>query len=105
MITKSANGKHREFKGIHFDVLATGENAMVTRMSFNTNDIVPSHAHPNEQCGYVVSGEYILTTKKNSGSLFSGDSYTIPANVEHALEVIVGGTIIDFFTPPRKDYL
>ena len=105
MITRSAEGIHREFKGIHFDVLATGENSMVTRMSFNTNDIVPLHAHPNEQCGYVVSGEYILTIGKISDSLFSGDSYTIPGNVEHALVVIAGGTIIDFFTPPRKDYL
>jgi quercetin dioxygenase-like cupin family protein len=105
MIIRSENGKHREFKGIHFDVLATGENSMVTRMSFNTNDLVPSHSHPNEQCGYVVSGEYKLTIGNISDSLFAGDSYTIPASVAHALEVINGGIIIDFFTPPRKDYL
>jgi quercetin dioxygenase-like cupin family protein len=105
MIVKSENGKNREFKGIHFEVLATGEKSMVTRMSFNTNDKVPSHSHPNEQCGYVLSGEYRITIGWLTDSLSPGDSYMIPAEVEHELEVISGGIIIDFFTPPRKDYL
>ena len=35
----------------------------------------------------------------------AGDTYSIPAGVKHAIEVIETGTVIDFFTPPRKDYL
>ncbi len=105
MIIKSSNGKKREFKGIHFDLLATGEKAMVTRMFFNTGENVPSHSHPNEQCGYVITGNYKLTIGKVTALISQGDSYAVPENIEHALEVISGGIIIDFFTPPRKDYL
>ena len=31
--------------------------------------------------------------------------YSIPASIEHSIEVIETGTVIDFFVPPRKDYL
>jgi hypothetical protein len=46
----------------------------------------------------------------NTGALrFSperpGDSYTIPRDVEHSLKVIEPGEVLDFFSPPRKDYL
>ncbi len=34
-----------------------------------------------------------------------GDSYSIPENVKHTIEVLETGTVIDFFSPPRKDYL
>ena len=34
-----------------------------------------------------------------------GDTYSIPANVKHSIEVIEMGKVIDFFVPPRKDYL
>jgi quercetin dioxygenase-like cupin family protein len=34
-----------------------------------------------------------------------GDSYSIPENIEHSLEVLEAGEVIDVFTPPRQDYL
>ena len=53
------------------------------------------------------------TNTVRKGSLFSNgcefsartDSYTIPGNVEHTIEIIEPGEVIDFFTPPREDYL
>lgn len=56
MIIKSADSKNKEFLGISSDVLAVGEKSMVTKMNFRKGDLVRSHAHPNEQSGYVVSG-------------------------------------------------
>ena len=105
MITKKENAIKRKFKGIDIDVLAIGQKSMVTKMNFEVGDIVPFHSHPNEQSGYVISGKYLLKLKENSHILIQGDTYAISENTEHALEVIEKGNIIDFFTPPRQDYL
>ena len=105
MIVKSKNSKHREFKGVNFEVLATGAKSMVTKMNYKTGDKVPLHAHPNEQTGYVISGKYIIQYGQIKESLQEGDSYCIPENVEHSWEVITEGEVIDVFTPPRADYL
>lgn len=105
MIVKSNNSEFREFKGIKFELLSTGEKSMVTKMIYNLGDKVPIHSHPNEQSGYVVSGEYLIKIGEIEETLKQGDSYSIPENVEHSLEVIIGGNIIDVFSPPRKDYL
>lgn len=105
MIIKSDQSKKREFKGVDFEVLATGEKSMVTKMNYKLGDKVPAHSHPNEQSGYVISGEYRIQFGQFTERLKSGDSYCIPENIEHIWEVIVGGEVIDVFTPPRFDYL
>jgi len=105
MIIKNENAKHRLFKGVTFDVLAVGQHSMVTRMNFKTGDSVPMHSHPNEQSGYVISGKYRIMFQDENEILTTGDSYSIPENIEHSLEVIEGGEVIDLFTPPRQDYL
>jgi quercetin dioxygenase-like cupin family protein len=105
MITKNANAKHRQFKGVSFDVLAIGEKSMVTRMNYKIGDNVPLHSHPNEQSGYVISGTYKIKYLDINEILNQGDSYSIPENIEHTWEVIEGGEVVDVFTPPRQDYL
>ena len=105
MITKKENAVKWQFMDVDFDVLAIGPKSMVTKMNFEAGDSVPFHSHPNEQSGYVVSGKYLLKLKDGVHFLTQGDSYAIPENTEHALEVIEKGNIIDFFTPPRQDYL
>ena len=105
MITKKGSAIKRQFTGVDFDVLAIGQKSMVTKMNFEVGNIVPFHSHPNEQSGYVISGKYLLKLPENNHILTPGDSYSIPENTDHALEVIEKGNIIDFFTPPRQDYL
>ncbi len=105
MIVKSTNSKHKEFKGVNFEVLAVGNKSMITKMNYKVGDKVPPHSHPNEQAGYVISGEYIIEYGKIKETLQKGDSYCVAENVEHSWEVIVGGEVIDVFTPPREDYL
>ena len=105
MIIKSNNTKFKEFKSVKFEVLATGEKSMITKMNYKIGDYVPMHSHPNEQSGYVISGEYLLKYGQVEETIKKGDSYSIPENIEHSLEVIIAGNIIDVFTPPREDYL
>jgi len=105
MITKKEQVKSRQFKGVSFDVLAVGEKSMVTKMNYKVGNNVPLHSHPNEQSGYVISGKYRIKFQNTDDILVAGDSYSIPENVEHSLEVIEEGEVIDVFTPIRQDYI
>ncbi|MFA6197358.1 MAG: cupin domain-containing protein [Sulfurimonas sp.] len=105
MIVKSNNAVKKSFLGVDFVVLSIGEKSMVTKMLYKLTDNVPKHSHPNEQSGYIVSGQYRLKFDTNDIILEVGDSYSIPANVEHSLEIITAGEIVDVFSPPRQDYL
>ncbi len=105
MIVKSQEAKRKRFLGIDFVVLSHGPESMVTKMLYKQTDKVPLHKHPNEQSGYVISGKYRLLFGKFDQILGSGDSYSIPRDTEHRIEVIEPGEVLDCFSPPRKDYL
>jgi quercetin dioxygenase-like cupin family protein len=96
----------RSFKGVDFVLLAVGEKSMVTKMLYKPGNFVPFHSHANEQSGYVISGRYRLHMKEcESAELNAGDTYSILPNVEHSMEIIEAGEVVDVFTPPRQDYL
>jgi quercetin dioxygenase-like cupin family protein len=105
MVVKANSIQKRQFMGVSFDLLSVGKESMVTKMNYKSGDFVPEHKHPNEQTGYVLSGIYILRLEDIDEILTKGDSYSIPANVEHSLEILEPGEIIDVFTPLRSDYL
>lgn len=105
MITKAQEAKQLVFQGVTFDVLAVGEESMVTKMRYENGNYVPFHSHYNEQSGYVISGKYRLKIGDQEDILTTGDSYSIPANMIHSIEVIEAGEVVDVFTPPREDYL
>jgi len=105
MILRSSGASRRNFLGVDFVVLSHGPESMVTKMLYKKADNVPFHKHPNEQSGYVISGNYRITCGNNSEVIGPGDSYSIPRNVEHRIEIIEPGEVVDFFSPPRKDYL
>lgn len=105
MITKAGEAVRRQFHGVDLEVLSHGPLTMVTRMLYKSGDRVPTHSHPNEQSGYVLSGRYIVTIGGDTHELKSGDSYTVPAGVEHELVIAEEGLVLDVFSPPRVDYL
>lgn len=105
LIVQKQNAVKKQFLGVDFEVLATGKESMVTKMLYKASDSVPFHKHPNEQNGYVITGEYKLMFDEKEYMLTNGDSYSIPANMEHSMEILIAGEVIDVFTPVRQDYL
>ena len=105
MIVKSKESKKREFKGVNFELLSTGQKSMITKMNYKQGNKVPFHSHPNEQAGYVISGKIRIQFRNEDQILTTGDSYVIPENESHSVEVIDSGEVIDVFTPPRVDYI
>jgi quercetin dioxygenase-like cupin family protein len=88
------------------DLLAAGQEVMLTKMHYRAPFVVAAHSHPHEQAGHVLSGRYRLTIGAGEPmELEPGDSYVIAGGVEHSLEVIDSGFVLDAFSPPREDYL
>lgn len=104
-VVKKENGVGRQFLGVDFVVLSVGSDTMVAKMLYKATDFVPFHQHPNEQSGYVISGRYKLRFGGGEYLLSEGDAYSIPAGVEHSIEIIEAGQVVDVFSPVRQDYL
>jgi quercetin dioxygenase-like cupin family protein len=105
MIVKKEKAKRRQFLGVDFVLLSHGPASMVTKMLYKSTDKVPCHSHPNEQSGYVISGRYRLYVNDIPYEIGPQDSYTIPADAPHYIEIIEPGEVVDVFTPPRNEYL
>jgi len=105
MIVKSYEAQRKSFLGVDFVVLSHGPGTMITKMLFKREDNVPFHKHPNEQSGYVISGKYRIIFGNNDQAIGPGDSYSIPRDIEHRIEIIEPGEVLDCFSPPREDYL
>src|SRR5690348_4891765 len=86
VVVPTSEGKPREYLGVTFDVLATAERLMVTRMRYRAGMAAATHTHPHAQGGYVVSGRYRQIIAGATYELRPGDSYVIPGGVEHSLE-------------------
>jgi len=81
-----------------------GDQLMLVVVDLEPNSIIPSHSHPNEQAGLVLSGEIILTIAGDSKLLKVGDIYLIPETVEHSAKTGSDPTqVLDIFTPIRED--
>jgi len=104
-VVKKENGVPRQFLGVYFVVLSIGKDTMVAKMLYKATDFIPFHKHPNQQSGYVISGRYRLKFGREEYSLSEGDTYSIPVDVEHSIEIIEAGEVVDVFSPIRQDYL
>ncbi len=74
-VLSAAHAQPREFLGIPFDLLATGDRLMITRMRYQTGMTVATHAHEHEQAGYIISGCYRQTAAGVMTNLGPSDSY------------------------------
>jgi len=54
---------------------------------------------------FFISGRYRIQFGNYNQVISAGDTYSIPKNIEHKIEIINLGEVVDFFSPPRADYL
>ena len=103
-VVKSSEAKQRNSFGVAFDLLAIGPQSMITKMHYRKENIIPFHSHPNEQTGYLLSGRIRVLTPDSRYELGPDDTYAIPANAEHSIEIIEDAKEVQVFTPPREDF-
>jgi quercetin dioxygenase-like cupin family protein len=102
---KSGTGYRTARPGVNFRTLAVGERTHLTEFRLAKGSIIPTHKHPHEQTGYLVSGRMTFLIAGETFDTEPGDGWNIPGGVNHRVEVLEDSVAIEVFSPAREDYL
>ena len=82
-----------------------GTHVMLSVVEIEPGSESPVHAHPNEQWGVCLEGEWIRIQDGIEHHVRTGDFWETPPNVPHGGRALGGRCVIlDIFAPPRDDY-
>jgi len=102
---KSANNYTTVMEGVAIKTLVHGQKTHLIEFLLEKGNSLPSHAHPHEQTGYLVSGKISLIIDQEKFMVSPGDSWCIPGDVEHSVEVLEDSVAVEVFSPVREEYL
>jgi quercetin dioxygenase-like cupin family protein len=106
MFSKKTETGYRQVRpGVNFRTLASGERTHLTEFRLAKGSVIPEHAHPHEQTGYLVAGRMTFTIAGERFETLPGDGWNIPGGVSHSVDVAEDCVVIEVFSPARKDYL
>ncbi len=98
-------GYMRAVEGIEQKTLVYGEKTLMVEFRLHRGALLPLHAHPHEQTGYLVSGRILLKIGEEVQEVGAGDSWCIAGGVNHGAEIIEDSVAVEVFAPVRKEYL
>lgn len=82
-----------------------GTNLMLSFVYMNPHSVASLHAHPEEQIGLVLEGEYEFELNGVRKMIGKGDVYIVPSGVPHAAITYDKPCVaLDIFAPPRTGY-
>ena len=82
-----------------------GERITLSVIELDANSAVPEHSHEQEQLGICLAGSLVFRVGDESRELVPGDTWSIPRNVPHEVQVGPGGAVVlDVFAPTRDDW-
>ncbi|HWS15760.1 MAG TPA: cupin domain-containing protein [Candidatus Methylomirabilis sp.] len=85
--------------------IVPGEKLMFSLVSLAPDAVVPTHSHPHEQMGMMVSGTMEFTIAGETRVVSGNEIYLVPGGVPHAAKAGPGGALaLDAFSPPREEY-
>lgn len=85
--------------------IAAGEKLMFSLVTLEPGAVVPTHSHPHEQMGMMVSGTMEFTISGETRLLSGNEMYLVPGGVPHAAKAGPAGAVaLDAFSPPREEY-
>jgi len=85
--------------------IASGEKMMFSLVTLAPDAVVPTHSHPHEQMGMMVSGTMEFTIAGETRTVSENEMYLVPGGVPHAAKAGPGGAVaLDAFSPPREEY-
>ena len=106
MFRKKNTGESKQLmEGIELTTLVHGEKTLMGQFKIARDSAIPSHSHPHEQTGFLVSGKVRFNVDGEIMDAEAGDSWCLPGNVEHSAEAQEDSIIIEVFSPVREDYL
>jgi quercetin dioxygenase-like cupin family protein len=82
-----------------------GVNAMLSVVTLEPRSVSPVHAHPQEQWGVCLEGEWIRIQDGVEHHVQAGDFWQTPPNVPHGGRALDKRCVVlDIFAPPRDEY-
>ena len=102
---KSDEGYKEVLPGIRQKTLVHGAKTLMVEFLLDKGALLPSHSHPHEQTGYLVSGRINLVIEGKVNPVHPGDSWCIAGGEEHRAEILEDAVAIEVFAPVREDYL
>ena len=91
--------------GVELGTLVHGEKTLMGRFRLSRGSVIPSHDHPHEQTGLMLSGRMVFTIDGVEHEVVPGDSWCIGSGVPHRVRVLEDSVAIEVFSPVREDYL
>jgi len=83
-----------------------GEGLMIAHVYMQAGNVVPEHAHENEQMTYILEGEMEMRIgDADPVVVHGGEVVCIPPNVPHSALALTDLLDVDVFTPPRQDWI
>lgn len=86
-------------------ILSSDGNLMMVRVELPEGFHGDVDQHPEEQLSYIEKGKVEFEVNGEKKLINEGEVFHIPSNIMHRVKVIEECTIIDVFTPIRKDLL
>ncbi|MFB6359894.1 MAG: cupin domain-containing protein [Halobacteriales archaeon] len=86
--------------------LVVGERMSVQHFHIEPGALVPQHAHPHEQAGFIFAGELtFLLPDDGERTVGPGESYLLAGDEPHAAENRGEDPVrgMDVFSPPRAN--
>lgn len=92
-------------EGVRMKPLSHGERTSLCEFRLSKGSILPSHAHPHEQTGYLISGKVKFVTEDQTFEAGPGDSWCFRGNEIHSGEALEDSVVVEVFSPVRTEYL
>jgi unsaturated pyranuronate lyase len=106
MFRKNNTGESKQLlEGIHLTTLVHGEKTLMGNFELAGGTAIPSHSHPHEQTGMLISGKLRFNVDGEIIGAEVGDSWCLPGGVEHSAEALEDSVVVEVFSPVREDYL
>lgn len=106
MFCKHESTERRELiEGVQLQTLVHGDKTLMGRFTLAENARIPSHHHPHEQTGFLISGKLLFTVDNKEREIEAGDSWCIHGDTEHSVVALEDSVVLEVFSPVRTDYL
>jgi quercetin dioxygenase-like cupin family protein len=90
---------------IELRTLCHGQATLMAKFRLAAGHDLPTHGHPHEQTGYLVSGRIQLRIGAETNAVAPGDSWCFAGGVEHGATIAEESAAVEVFSPVREDLL
>ena len=91
--------------GVTRRIMAYCDSLMCAANDFNEGAVGAMHNHPHTQITYVAEGRFRFTVGDEIKEVSKGDTLYKKSGVMHGCVCLEKGTLVDFFTPMREDFV